>query len=371
MLREEQIDIRRRRAKEGHFTIQNLGRNRVFSDYQVSNPDTGGQYTVQVRGFEVGDNTCTCPDFRSNTLGTCKHIEAVLESVSHEIPPHLRQRKAAIVPPEIYLHYREEPRLGPHLPPRYSDPVRALANRFFDDKGYFRGGQRYADLTAAAQEVPEQVTIFSDALDFMDREDERRLLAEREKELLAELDAGRPPEGLLKLPLYDYQWRGAIFAACRSRCILGDDMGLGKSPQAMAAVELLARERGIRRVLVVAPASVKYQWEGEVRKFTDRPGQVIEGGAKARARQDARDTFYRLVNYEQVLKDLAALNAWRPDLIVLDEAQRIKNWAAKVSMAVKKLQSRHALVLTGTPLENKLEELHSIVQFVDERRLGP
>src|SRR5213079_2091586 len=65
------------------------------------------------------------------------------------------------------------------------------------------------------------------------------------------------------------------------------------------------------------------------------------------------------------------LNAWHPDLIVLDEAQRIKNWEAKVSRAVKKLRSRYALVLTGTPLENKLEELYSIVQFVDDRRLGP
>src|SRR5213079_1496544 len=65
------------------------------------------------------------------------------------------------------------------------------------------------------------------------------------------------------------------------------------------------------------------------------------------------------------------LNAWHPDLIVLDEAQRIKNWESKVSRAVKKLRSRYAMVLTGTPLENKLEELYSIVQFVDERRFGP
>src|SRR5262249_55960179 len=82
-------------------------------------------------------------------------------------------------------------------------------------------------------------------------------------------------------------------------------------------------------------------------------------------------TFYRLINYEQVLKDREELNAWQPDLIVLDEAQRIKNWESKVSRAVKKLRSRFALVLTGTPLENKLEELYSIVQFVDDRRLGP
>ena len=65
------------------------------------------------------------------------------------------------------------------------------------------------------------------------------------------------------------------------------------------------------------------------------------------------------------------VNAWDADLIVLDEAQRIKNWESKTSRAVKKLRSRYAIVLTGTPLENKLEELYSIVAFVDDRRLGP
>ena len=99
--------------------------------------------------------------------------------------------------------------------------------------------------------------------------------------------------------------------------------------------------------------------------------QVIEGD-----RDDRRDlydepTFYRLVNYEQVVRDLEAINAWQPDVVVLDEAQRIRNWESKTSRAVKKLKSRYAMVLTGTPLENRLEELYSIVQFVDERRFGP
>src|SRR5207247_6594375 len=99
--------------------------------------------------------------------------------------------------------------------------------------------------------------------------------------------------------------------------------------------------------------------------------QVIDGLAPARRAQYGQATFYRLVNYEMVVRDLDELNAWQPDLIVLDEAQRIKNWESKTSRAVKKLRSRYAVVLTGTPLENKLEELYSIVQFVDDRRLGP
>src|SRR4029079_6728257 len=178
------------------------------------------------------------------------------------------------------------------------------------------GKHGYTDLVAAIESVPEQVTVMSDAMDFIDREVERRDLGRREQELLTELDRDgddAPTRHLLRIPLYDFQARGAVFLACRVRSILGDDMGLGKTPQTMAAVELLARERGIERVLVVAPASVKYQWEGEIRKFTDRPVQVVEGGDDDPLKQYAQPAFYRLVNYEQVLRDLDALNAWAPD----------------------------------------------------------
>src|SRR5213078_3361807 len=76
-------------------------------------------------------------------------------------------------------------------------------------------------------------------------------------------------------------------------------------------------------------------------------------------------------NYDTVYRDLDLIAAWSPDLVILDEAQRIKNWSTRTARSVKKVASPHALVLTGTPLENRLEELVSIVQFVDQHRLGP
>jgi SNF2 family DNA or RNA helicase len=371
MLREEQIDLRRRRAAEAHFAIRNLGRNRVFSDYQITNPVTGGSYKVSIRGFDVGDNSCECPDFRANTLGTCKHIEAVLASLAQDAPPQVRRKKAAVTRPEIYLRYGELLLPGIHLPPRPSDPLRALADDFFDARGLWKAGDDYPRLLDRIGEVPEQVVVASDAMEHISREIDRHAMAERERELVGQFERGELFLDLLNVPLYPYQMRGALFAAFRGRCILGDDMGLGKTVQTLAAAELLARERGIERVLVVAPASVKYQWETEVRKYSGRPVQVIEGSTPQRRTQYKQPTFYRLVNYEIAVRDLDELNAWQPDLIVLDEAQRIKNWASKTSMAIKKLRSRFAIVLTGTPLENKLEELYSIVQFVDDRRLGP
>ena len=371
MLREVQIDIRRQRAKAVKFQIENLGKKRVFSDYRVTNPESGGKYTVAVKGFEVGDNTCTCPDFKSNTLGTCKHIEAVLDTLKDDLPPHLQKKKAAVTRPEIVLHYGEQLQLGLHLPPRHSDKLGKLAQTYFDDKGVWSGRGKYPDLIRDVEAVPEEVTVESDALEFVDREIERTEMLAREQEWVKRLEAGTLDLKLLSVPLYDYQTRGALFLACRGRSILGDDMGLGKTLETLGAIELLARERGIQKALVVAPASVKYQWESEIKKFTGRPVQVIDGTPEARLDQYALPTFYRLVNYEQVVRDREAINAWKPDVIVLDEAQRIKNWEAKTSREVKKLKSRYAMVLTGTPLENRLEELYSIVQFVDERRFGP
>ena len=148
-------------------------------------------------------------------------------------------------------------------------------------------------------------------------------------------------------------------------------MGLGKTVQAIAASELLRRRRGIEKVLVVAPASVKYQWKTEIERFCDLSAQVIDGEKPRRNKLYAQPAFFNLINYELVLKDLEQIQALEADLIILDEAQRIRNWQTVTARSVKRLKSRYAFVLTGTPLENKLEELYSVVEFVDGRLLGP
>src|SRR5262249_42019874 len=159
------------------------------------------------------------------TLGTCKHIEAVLAALREATPAALRSRKATVTSPEIFLRYGEQLKVGLHLPPRHSDQLAQLARSFFDEQGLWQEGRRYDALIESVQTVPEQVTIFSDAMDFMEREIERREMAEREQALVQQLEAGQLSLSPLKVPLYPYQVRGALFATYRGRCILGDDMG--------------------------------------------------------------------------------------------------------------------------------------------------
>jgi len=97
----------------------------------------------------------------------------------------------------------------------------------------------------------------------------------------------------------------------------------------------------------------------------------VLGSAKERPAQYDSDSFFTLCNYEQVLRDFLSIERVRWDLIILDEGQRIKNWEAKTSRVIKALKSPFALVLSGTPLENRIDELFSVVEFIDDRRLGP
>jgi SNF2 family DNA or RNA helicase len=134
---------------------------------------------------------------------------------------------------------------------------------------------------------------------------------------------------------------------------------------------MLAREAGISRVLVVCPASVKSQWVMEIDWACEKMCKIVTGSAAERARLYRSPAFFTFANYEQVLRDILSAEQVPWDLIILDEGQRIKNWQAKTAQVIKALRFPYALVLSGTPLEHRLDELYSVVQFIDGRRLGP
>jgi SNF2 family DNA or RNA helicase len=210
-----------------------------------------------------------------------------------------------------------------------------------------------------------------DALSFVAEVRDRERRAARVEEAFPRGIESPTFKKLLRASLYDYQREGALFAARAGRCLIGNEMGLGKTVQAIAAAEIMARLFGVERVLAICPTSLKHQWEREIGKFVDRSVTVINGLRPVREQAFAVDSFFKITNYDTVHRDLDLIQAWAPDLVILDEAQRIKNWNTRAAQSVKKIASPYAVVLTGTPLENRLEELLSIVQFVDRYRLGP
>jgi SNF2 family DNA or RNA helicase len=373
MLIEQQIAERQARAGTALVRVLERPAGSAYGDYTIKS-GSGRTYRVAVRGPGLFENYCSCPDFAVNTLGTCKHIEAMLLRLRQRRRKPLETAAYKRTRASLSLQYGDTIEVRLHLPASPSPALQSLAAKYFDPAGLLprQHYRQFAQVLEAFRGADDQAVVYSDALDYVDRENELAEGLELERKLLARLKRGQDPlAGVLKTRLLPYQTQGALFAACRGRVVLADDMGLGKTVQALAAAELLRRRKGIERVLVIAPASVKYQWKTEIEKFTELPAQVIDGLLPRRRTLYASPAFFTLTSYELVLKDVRYMHELRPDLIVLDEAQRIRNWTTATARTIKQLKSRYAFVLTGTPLENKLEELFSVVEFIDGRRLGP
>lgn len=375
-----QRGLRRQFGREQAFGLENLTSEPFFSEFRVSNPVSKSSYRVAIRGLGPGGNFCSCPDYSTSELGTCKHIEFTLARLQKK-----RGAKTAFArgyqPAFSELYLRNDGKRCVHFHAGTDCPtavIEVAANLF--DTGYngMLPDKRFGELEhfmAVVSKCGHELRAYDDALDFI----AGRRDADRRAAKLSQLfprGAGDPGlQALLKVPLYPYQAEGALFAARAGRALIGDDMGLGKTVQAIAATEILARYFGVSKVLVICPTSLKYQWQSEIARFSGRQGEnaarVINAGRAQRQKDYALDDFCKITNYEKLKPDLDLIAAWGPELVIVDEAQRVKNWNTIAARALKRIDSTYAIVLTGTPLENKLEELISIVQFVDQHRLGP
>lgn len=373
---EWQRALRRQFGREQAFQLDNLGSEPIFSEFGVANPQSRARYRVAIRGQKPGDNYCSCPDYATNELGTCKHIEFVVARLEKK-----RGAKAAFKrgyhPPFSELYLRNDGVRSLHFRAGTDCPVAIVkaAGAIFaaTDEWRLPISQLGAldAFVAAVARTGHELRFYDDAREFVAglRDAERRIVSLGALFPDGIADAGL--NNLLKVPLYPYQAEGALFAVRAGRVLIGDEMGLGKTIQAIAAGEILARHFGVAKVLVICPTSLKYQWQSEIKRFAGRDALVIGGGRVQRQRDFARDDFCKIINYEKLQPDLDLIAAWGPDLVIVDEAQRVKNWNTIAARALKRINSPYAVVLTGTPLENKLEELISIVQFVDQHRLGP
>ena len=363
------IEERQERARTERMSIRSLAPGSLWTDYLVTNAVSGKTYRVALRGRERGDSYCSCPDFRKNTLGTCKHILRVLDKVESRFPQAIRKRK--FVPRDVAVHVRhvDRPELRIQAPPKFNGEAEAILAPIRDRA--ITDVQDLLDRVRRLEAVECPVTIYPDAEEWI----HQRLFQDRISSKVAEIRSKPRTHPLrtelLKAELLPYQLDGIAFAVGAGRAILADDMGLGKTIQGVGVAEFLAREAGITKVLIVCPTTLKSQWRNEIHRFSERDCRLIVGGAAQRARQYDDSGFFTICNYEQVLRDFLAIERARWDLIILDEGQRIKNWEAKTSRVIKALKSPFALVLSGTPLENRLDDLFSVAEFIDDRRLGP
>ena len=358
-LEEWQIALRKQQAQTENFGISSRGNGEYF----VKNASSRSEYKVIYRGASSKWNFCSCMDFKTSGLGTCKHIEAVKLD---------RHCKPSPVPSysSVYLDYRGERSVRIRIGADDEEALSALAAHYFCKDGTLRktAYASFGKFLIEAKAINPSFRCYQDAIDYVVNTRDR----EKRTKLIEEKYSDTAIDSLLRTRLYPYQKEGIRFAAKAGKAIIADEMGLGKTVQAIGVAELLRREGLVTSVLVLAPTSLKYQWKCEIEKFTGNSDViVVEGSHLKRREMYVSPGTYKIVSYNSACNDIKILGKLECDLLIMDEVQRLKNWNTQISKAARRIESDYSVILSGTPLENKLEELYSIVEFADQYALSP
>lgn len=239
-------------------------------------------------------------------------------------------------------------------------------------------------------------------IDMMEREKKlKRITAMSKADVLVSLKV----PGLLGT-LYPYQKLGVMFSLTNGRGVLiADEMGLGKTLQALSTALYMKHEGKIQEALIITPPSLKFNWALEIEKWTNEPYVVIDGSPDERIAQWLNnDVFFYVVNFELLLEDLFGGRNYKAKegekeheriereakmkksakrarilkpikerlwgFIAVDEAHALKNHKSKRTKNVRSLRSSFRMGLTGTPMDGRLEELHSVMEFICPGLLG-
>jgi superfamily II DNA or RNA helicase len=359
--------MRTHRAHSEPFDLTPL-EGRVDGAWHVSGA-SGAAYVVDIVDGGGMNDACTCPDFLVGELGVCKHLEAVRRGIRARAGLQKAFQRLGSEPDRPTLTV--EARGGLSLKALGAWPSRVLKpGRLVDAEGAAALPQ---DSRLLQPGYPETIgarvvhAVRPAILLQRTRNDHRRRAA------LLRKAAGEGHLGVdvLNKPLFSYQVEGVLHLLAQGRAILADDMGLGKTVQAIAACEVLRARGEAETVVIVTPASLKHQWAQEIQRYTGRTAAVVGGGAAHRSAAFASSAPYKILSYELTWRELHRLRDLEADVLILDEAQRAKNFRTRTATTLKAIPSRFLFVLTGTPIENRLDDLYSLFQILDPGILGP
>jgi len=356
------MDERREKAYSAKYRIEFA--DNIFGEHILTN-EKGVKYRITLRDFENETGYIDCMDLRTNKLGTTKHVMFAFKELKSR--KNLYNSLGKTYPfVEVYLDSLNDYKITWHYPHTLDSDIEILISKYFGNEKVFPD-EKTLDFLGFIREAGryKHIVIRPEVLEKVEKAYNQKALEEIKQ--THQIDFS-----LIKAELFPYQKEGIEFAVFREGAIIADDMGLGKTVQAIGTAVIKKEIFDFKRTLVICPASLKEQWKNEIERFSNENAVVVEGLPQEREQIYRKSKAYFLIlNYETVLRDSEAINKYQADFIILDEAQRIKNYATKTADSIKSLKKTHSLVITGTPIENKLIDLYSIVAFIDPYFLAP
>jgi len=355
------LDERRKKAFSEEFRLT-FAEN-IYGEHLLET-ERNVKYKLTFRDYKNEEGYCTCPDYRKNKLGTCKHLIYAFSELEKQNFSKFNLTKFPFV--EVFLNPLNNTEIKCFYPNNLEVNTQALLDIYFDDKGNFNK-ENVTDFLQFIKQTEkfDNILIRTEVYDIVEQAFDKRIIKQIKESTKIDLTS-------IKATLFPYQKEGIEFATYKKGAIIADEMGLGKTLQAIGTAIAKKQLLDFERTLIVCPASLKDQWKDEIEKFSDEKATVVYGYPEQREEIYVTDTnYFHIINYETVLRDKDVINKVGYDFIILDEAQRIKNYETITANAVKSLHKKHGLVITGTPIENKLIDLYSIVEFLDKKMLTP
>ena len=357
---ERVMEERAEKARKSNYRMAYS--SNIFGEHLLTN-EKGKSYKLTFRDIENQKGYCSCPDYQTNKLGTCKHLMVAFEKIKTTNNKTLSTHYPFV---EIYLNPLNDYKITWFYPHELPEDIRLLIDSYFAKDDTLKEDKTTHFLGFIQQaELHKQIFIRSEVLNLVEEGYDAKIIESIQEKTTIDFS-------LIKANLYPYQKEGIAFSSYKKGAIIADEMGLGKTIQAIGAALVKKQLFGFKKTLIICPASLKSQWKSEIEKFCNEEAIVVEGFPNEREKIYQRsDAYFQIINYETVLRDSKAINKNDFDFIILDEAQRIKNFETITANAIKSLNKKHALVITGTPIENKLVDLYSIVEFINPQMLSP
>ena len=350
------------KAKKADYKV--ILANNLFGEHILIN-EKGKSYKVTLKNFATKTGYINNIDWKTNKLGTTKHIMFLFDYFEKH-PEKVARLTKAYPFIEIYTDPLNDYKISWYYPEKLQSEEETLLKAYFGEKTYLNNDK-----------IATFFSFFQKSRDF-NRIKIREEVFEKIEAHFEQIDLLKLKEkttlnfSSINATLYPYQKEGVTFSVFKKGVIIADEMGLGKTLQAITTAILKKELFNFKKTLVICPASVKQQWRNEILKFSAEKATVIEGFPDERHKAyQLNNDFFHIINYETVLRDASSINQADYDFVILDEAQKIKNYETKTAIAIKSIHKKHALIITGTPLENKLLDIYSIVQFLDQKLLAP
>jgi len=333
------IEERQQRAKEEEYLIHFS--DNIYGEHHLQS-ESGKSYQISFYNFESKLGYCSCPDYQTNKLETCKHLMYAFDAFEqkhHGIDLSLQHYPFL----EIYRHPLHDYQISWFYPHKPSSEIAIIIEEYFDKNQLFKEEKKNS-LYLFIEKIRKfkSVKIRPEVQTYISCYFEEKSLTEMFRE-------SRFNPNLMQKKLFPFQIEGIQFLAPKKGSILADEIGLGKSAQALGTALFKSEIIGFKSIKILCPTHLMQHWENEINLWVP----------------PSKQSLFKLESFENLNTKESV------DFIIIDEAQKIADYDSSLLQQLHKISFKHILLITDSKIENSLIKFYAVSGLIDKYLLTP